>query len=73
VITYSVSLECPKCHWIFDAASPDKCHMFASVEAPQKNEVTSDIILESHVCRNPKCQKIFSIYWFDSKMHIKRI
>jgi hypothetical protein len=73
VIAYRVSLECPKCHWIFDAPMPDKCHVFASFEAPRKSEITSDIILESHVCRNPKCQKTFTVYWFDSRMHIKRM
>jgi hypothetical protein len=51
----------------------DKRHSFASVKEPQKDKITGDVIVEKHVCRNPKCQKPFIIYWFDLRMHIDRM
>lgn len=68
-----VTLECPNCHWVFEAAITDKHHSFASVEKPPKDKITGDVITENLVCRNPKCQKQFTIYWFDLKMHIHRV
>jgi hypothetical protein len=68
-----VTLECPNCHWVFEATITDKYHTFASVEEPQKGKITGDAITENRFCRNPKCQKPFTLYWFDLKMHIDRM
>jgi hypothetical protein len=68
-----VTLECPNCHWVFEATMVDKHHSFASVKEPQKDKITGDVTVENRVCRNPKCQKPFTLYWFDLKMHIDRM
>ena len=68
-----VTLECPSCHWVFEAKVPDKRHSVASLEEPQKNKIIGDIIEENRVCRNPKCKKSFTIYWFEHLQFIHRI
>ena len=61
-----VVLECPRCHWIFEAERPDGLHPTSSFEKPQKSSVKSDVIDKNHVCRNPKCKNAFTIYWFET-------
>jgi len=73
VVTGIVRLECPSCHWMFKAAPPDNQHTFASTKEPAKNKINSDTIKKDQHCRNPKCQKQFSVYWYDSKMHLDRV
>jgi len=60
-----VTLECPNCHWLFEAKMTDKRHSVASLVEPQKGKVMGDIIEENRVCRNPKCKRAFTIYWFE--------
>jgi hypothetical protein len=64
-IADKVTIECPNCHWILEAIRPDKRHSVASLEKPQKSKVVGDIVEENHVCRNPKCKKSFTVYWFE--------
>jgi len=58
---------------MFKAEAPDKRHSFASTKVPQKSKIVDDTIEEDQRCRNPRCQKRFSIYWFDLKMNINRV
>ncbi|MCJ7763348.1 hypothetical protein MUP38_07855 [Candidatus Bathyarchaeota archaeon] len=60
-----VTLECPNCNWIFEAKRLDSRYPVASLEKPQKSKVAGDIIEENHVCRNQKCKKSFTVYWFE--------
>jgi rubredoxin len=68
-----IRLECPNCHWIFEVKIPDKRHPVASLEKPQKGKTVGDIIEENLVCRNPKCKKPFTIYWFEPIEFFRRI
>ena len=68
-----VTLECPNCHWVFEAKMPDKRHSVASLEKPQKSKVIGDIVEESRVCRNPKCKRSFTIYWFEPLQFFHRM
>ena len=68
-----VTLECHNCHWVFEAPMPDKRQSVASREKPQKSKVTGDIVEENHVCRNPKCKKSFTVYWFEPLQFFHRM
>jgi hypothetical protein len=59
-----VVLECPRCHWMFEAERPDGLHLTSSFEKPQKSSVEGDVIEQNYVCRNPKCKNAFIVYWF---------
>jgi hypothetical protein len=73
VFDEKIILECPNCHWIFEAKAPDKSHWSATLEVPQENKVAGDVIKQNHFCRNPECQKNFIIYWFDSTIYMDRL
>jgi rubredoxin len=60
-----VTLECPDCNWVFEAKRPDSRHSLASLEKPQKGNISGDIKEENYVCRNPRCKKAFTVYWFE--------
>lgn len=59
-----VVLECPKCHWMFEAERPDGLRLTSSFEKPEKGSVEGDVIEQNYVCRNPKCKNAFTVYWF---------
>ena len=73
VVAGIVRLKCPSCQWTFEAAPPDNQHSFASTKEPAINRINGDAIKKDQRCRNPKCQKQFSVYWFDFKMHLDRV
>ena len=57
----TVTLECPKCHWIFRVQKSNGKPTVYSFVKPKK---TSDKIVISvgHVCRNPKCKHSFDLF-----------
>jgi uncharacterized C2H2 Zn-finger protein len=59
-----VVLECPRCCWIFEAERPDTQHSNCSFNKPEDSKIKSGIIEEPRVCRNPKCKKQFTLYWY---------
>jgi hypothetical protein len=65
------ALECPSCHWMFEAEAPDSLHPCASLEKPAVG-VEGDVVSKKHVCRNPRCKKQFTIYWFEAKLYLTR-
>jgi hypothetical protein len=67
-----VKLECPRCYWMFDAERPNGLHPLASLSKPMENSFDGSVIEELHDCRNPKCRKTFSIYWFELKRFFDR-
>ena len=67
-----MTLECPFCNWIYEGKKPDISHPVFSIGKPKDSDVVSDVIEEKWVCRNPRCKREFSVYWFDSKMYLDR-
>jgi len=59
-----VVLECPRCCWIFEPKKPNRQHTNCSFNKPQTNKTNDTVIEEPRVCRNPKCKKQFTIYWY---------
>lgn len=62
--TSRIILECPSCHWMFEAEPPDKKHSAYSFQKPQEGRFIGDLITQNRICRNPKCKKTITIYWF---------
>lgn len=59
-----IILECPYCYWMFQAKRPDGSVSTASLSKPHESRADETVIEDSNVCRNPKCKKIFTVYWF---------
>jgi hypothetical protein len=73
VVQSKLVLECPYCHWIFEANPPDKVRSAFSFEKPLKGSFYGEVIEQSHVCRNPKCRKSFTIYWYSPLNYFDRM
>ncbi len=58
----SVTLECPKCHWIFRVQKPNSKQIEYSFVKP-KNAMDKTIVSVRHVCRNPKCKHSFNLFY----------
>ena len=57
----TVSLECPKCHWIFRVQKLDGKPTVYSFFKPK--EASGKIIISvRYVCRNPKCKHSFDLF-----------
>ena len=68
-----LTLECPYCNWIFEAAPPDKIHSAYSFEKPLRSSFHGDVVEQDLVCRNPKCKKAFTVYWYAPLSYFDRI
>jgi hypothetical protein len=68
-----VVLECPRCHWVFEAQRPDGAHPASSFEKPTEQSVEGNIMQNQHICRNPRCKKAFAVYWFEPIDFFNRI
>jgi hypothetical protein len=71
--TIKVPFECPKCHWIMRSEKPDDRHPIPSVVKPCESSLESDVVNQSCVCRNPRCQVSFIVYWSDPRDFFKRL
>jgi hypothetical protein len=71
--TLKIPFECPTCHWILRCEKPDNNHPIPSVTKPSKNNVKGDILIEKHICRNPRCQKPVIVFWFEPQDFYTRI
>ena len=58
----TVTMECPKCNWIFKVQKPDSEHTSYSFVKP-KDVLGKIVISVQKVCRNPKCKHTFTLYW----------
>jgi hypothetical protein len=67
-----VVLECPRCCWIFEAKKPDSRHPNCTFSKPEAGKVHDDVIEEPRVCRNPKCKKQFTLYWYKPATQAKK-
>lgn len=57
----TVTLECPKCHWMFRVKKPNGKPNDYSFVKP-KDTLNKIIISVEHVCRNPKCKHSFNLF-----------
>jgi len=68
-----LALECPYCHWFFKASAPDKIHSAYSFEKPLRGSFYGEVIKQNLVCRNPKCKKSITIYWYAPLNYFNRV
>lgn len=66
-----IILHCPYCGWRFETSRPDDFHKYGSVSRPKESEVIEDIEETVQDCRNPKCLKPITVYWFEPKPFFK--
>ena len=71
--TTKIRFECPYCNWILRQKKPDDQHPFPSTIKPYENIASGNILIQNHNCRNPRCQKSFSVFWFKSQDFYNRI
>jgi hypothetical protein len=71
--TARVPFECPLCHWIMRSEKPDDKHPIPSVAKSRTSGVNGDVVIQNHVCRNPRCRVSFVVCWSDPKDFYKRI
>ena len=68
-----LALECPDCHWILEATPPNKIHSAYSYEKPLRGSFYGEVVKQDVVCRNPKCKKAFTIYWYAPLSYFDRV
>jgi hypothetical protein len=68
-----VAFECPQCHWIMRVEKPNQSHPIPLVAKPSQNSLDGDFVIQSFVCRNPKCQESFAVYWSNPKDFLMRV
>lgn len=68
-----VPFECPTCHWILRSAKPDDKHPIPSAAKPYENSSGNDVVTQNYVCRNPRCQEPFVVYWSNPRDFFNRI
>jgi len=66
-------LRCPHCNWPFEVNPPDSFHAAYSYEKPLKGSFYGEVIQQNLVCRNPKCKKVITIYWYTPMNYFDRI
>jgi hypothetical protein len=71
--TAKVAFECPRCHWIMRSEKPNDKHPIPSVVKPSESNVDGDIVIQNCVCRNPRCQTTFAVYWSNPRDFFIRI
>ena len=67
-------LRCPYCDdWTFEVKLPDSWHSAYSFEEPLMSSFHGDIKKQEIVCRNPKCRKAITIYWYAPMEYFDRM
>lgn len=59
-----IVLECPRCCWIIRLEKLDNRHPRCALSKPERTTTKGDVIEEPRVCRNPRCKKQFTLYWY---------
>ncbi len=57
-------LNCPYCNAIFEVTPPDSWHFESSLEEPLMSEVYGEVKKQELVCKNSKCRKSITVYWY---------
>ena len=65
--------KCPYCNWNFLAEKGDRLHPHSSTEKARKSDVKGNVITKLYDCRNPKCLKLITVYYFRTKSAFKLI
>ena len=66
-------LRCPYCDWPFEVNPPDKLHFAYSFEKPSRGSFYGEVTEQNLVCRNSKCKKPLTIYWYAPMNYFDRI
>jgi hypothetical protein len=65
--------KCPFCNWTLLAERGDRMHPHCSTEKPKETVVERDVITKLYSCRNPKCLKPITVYYYNAKQAFKLI
>jgi hypothetical protein len=68
-----VAFECPQCHWIMRVEKPNENHPIPLVVKPSQSSLDGDVVIQSFVCRNPRCLETFAVYWSNPKDFLMRV
>lgn len=63
--------KCPFCNWTFLAEKGDRLHPYSSTEKPKETCVKGDVIMKLYDCRNPKCLKPITVYYYKAKPRLQ--
>ena len=63
--------KCPFCGWVFLAEKGDRAHPYCSIEKPIESNVKGDLITKLYDCRNPKCSRRITAYYYQAKPVLK--
>ncbi len=66
-------LECPYCEEIIEVASSDKLHTAFSATKPIPSIYYGKVKVKRHKCKNPKCGKRVTVYWYSPLEYFSRI
>jgi hypothetical protein len=67
-----IVLRCPFCETRFETFSVDNFHVEGRVEKPSKDDYVGDIIEKIEDCRNPKCLRPITVYWYEPKRDFRK-
>ena len=73
MITSQSVLECPYCEEIFEVKSPDKLHITFSTAKPIPKSFHSNVVSKRYRCKNPKCRKTITVYWYDPLEYFSKL
>jgi hypothetical protein len=68
-----LTLKCPYCNHDFNVSPPDSWHSEHSFDEPMMSNVHGEIKKQKIVCRNTKCGKTITIYWFAPMEYFARM
>ena len=63
----TVLKKCPSCGWTFEVEKGDKLHPHCSTKKPKDTDITEDVVTKLYDCRNPKCLKPITVYYYRAK------
>ncbi len=67
------ALECPFCREILEVQAPDLLHTAYSSVKPIVRSYEGDVLELKYKCQNSKCNRTFTIYWYEPMDYFNRI
>jgi hypothetical protein len=66
-------LRCPYCNHASEAMPPDSMRSAYSFEIPVTSGLHGQVKKEETECKNPKCRKLITIYWYASMEYLETL